>query len=40
LVCGRIPIGIFIRYYWSPKVKELGMRILTATAKKEKSIVN
>ena len=28
LVCGRIPIGIFIRHYWSPKLKELGERIL------------
>jgi hypothetical protein len=30
LVCGRIPIGIFIRHYWSPKLKELGNRILKA----------
>ena len=35
LVCGRIPIGIFIRHYWSPKLKELGTRILTATSKME-----
>jgi hypothetical protein len=28
LVCGRIPIGIFIRHYWSPKLKELGVRVL------------
>ena len=30
LVCGRIPIGIFVRHYWSPKLKELGIRILKA----------
>ena len=30
LVCGRIPIGIFIRHYWSPKLKELGDRLLKA----------
>jgi hypothetical protein len=35
LVCGRIPIGIFIRHYWSPKLKELGIRILSATSKME-----
>ena len=33
LVCGRIPISIFIRHYWSPKLKELGERILNATSK-------
>jgi intergrase/recombinase len=35
LVCGRIPIGIFIRHYWSPKLKELGDRISRALAKME-----
>src|SRR3989304_3800839 len=25
---GRIPVDIFIRHYWSPKLKELGCRIL------------
>jgi intergrase/recombinase len=30
LVCGRIPISIFIRHYWSPKLKELGERVLGA----------
>jgi hypothetical protein len=30
LVCGRIPISIFIRHYWSPKLGELGERVLTA----------
>jgi len=35
LVCGRIPIGIFIRHYWSPKLKELGSRVLVATSKME-----
>jgi intergrase/recombinase len=33
LVCGRIPISIFIRHYWSPKLKELGSRIFTALEK-------
>jgi intergrase/recombinase len=27
---GRIPVDIFIRHYWSPKLKELGIRILKA----------
>jgi intergrase/recombinase len=27
---GRIPVDIFIRHYWSPKLKELGTRILRA----------
>jgi hypothetical protein len=40
LVCGRIPIGIFIRHYWSPKLKELGARVLTAVAKMENTITN
>jgi len=39
LVCGRIPIGIFIRHYWSPKLKELSDRVLTATAKMEAPII-
>lgn len=30
LVCGRIPISIFIRHYWSPRLKELGNRIFKA----------
>jgi intergrase/recombinase len=25
---GRIPVDIFIRHYWSPKLKELGFRVL------------
>ncbi len=33
LVCGRIPISIFIRHYWSPKLKELGIRILRVLEK-------
>jgi len=24
---GRMPVDIFIRHYWSPKLKELGNRI-------------
>jgi intergrase/recombinase len=27
---GRIPVDIFIRHYWSPKLKELGYRIFKA----------
>jgi intergrase/recombinase len=30
LCCGRIPTDIFIRHYWSPKLKELADRIFTA----------
>ena len=28
---GRIPVDIFIRHYWSPKLKELGNRIFKAS---------
>ena len=27
---GRIPVDIFIRHYWSPKLKEMGTRIFKA----------
>ena len=27
---GRIPVDIFIRHYWSPKLKELGNRVFEA----------
>jgi len=27
---GRIPVDIFIRHYWSPKLKELGYRVFKA----------
>jgi intergrase/recombinase len=40
LVCGRIPIGIFIRHYWSPKLKELGARVLNTIAKMEIATTN
>lgn len=30
LLQGRIPSEIFIRHYWSPKLKELGYRIFKA----------
>jgi len=30
LLQGRIPVSIFIRHYWSPRLKELGNRIFTA----------
>jgi hypothetical protein len=32
---GRIPVDIFIRHYWSPKLKELGNRIVKALEKIE-----
>jgi intergrase/recombinase len=38
LVCGRIPILIFIRHYWSPKLKEFGDRILKVTSKMEEIV--
>ena len=30
LLQGRIPVDIFIRHYWSSKIKELGNRIFKA----------
>ncbi len=30
LLCGRIPISIFIKHYWSPKLSELGDRVFKA----------
>ncbi len=33
LVCGRIPTSVFVRHYWSPKLKELGTRIFKAIQK-------
>ena len=30
LLQGSIPVDIFIRHYWSPKLKELGARIFKA----------
>lgn len=30
LLQGRIPVSVFIRHYWSPKLKELGARIFNA----------
>ena len=30
LLQGRIPVDIFIRHYWSPKLKDLGTRIFKA----------
>jgi intergrase/recombinase len=29
LLQGRIPVSIFIRHYWSPKLKELGNRVFS-----------
>ena len=36
---GRIPVDIFIRHYWSPKLKELGNRILKALQTMESSLL-
>ena len=33
---GRIPVDIFIRHYWSPKLKELGARVMKALETIEK----
>ena len=30
LLQGRIPVSIFIRHYWSPRLKELGNRVFKA----------
>jgi intergrase/recombinase len=30
LCCGRIPVSIFIRHYWSPRLKELCNRVFKA----------
>jgi intergrase/recombinase len=30
LLQGRIPVSIFIRHYWSPKLRELGDRVFKA----------
>ena len=30
LLQGRIPVDIFNRHYWSPKLKDLGVRIFKA----------
>jgi intergrase/recombinase len=30
LLCGRIPISIFIKHYWSPKLSELRDRVFSA----------
>ena len=36
---GRIPVDIFIRHYWSPKLKELGNRIFKALEKMESNLL-
>ena len=36
LLQGRIPVDIFIRHYWSPKLKELGTRIFKSIENLEK----
>ena len=35
LLQGRIPVDIFIRHYWSPKLKELGNRVFKALTSME-----
>jgi len=37
---GRIPVDIFIRHYWSPKLKELGSRIFKALKTMESSLLS
>jgi intergrase/recombinase len=37
---GRIPVDIFIRHYWSPKLKELGNRIFKALETIESSLLS
>jgi len=37
---GRIPVDIFIRHYWSPKLKELGYRIFKALETIESSLLS
>jgi intergrase/recombinase len=37
---GRIPVDIFIRHYWSPKLKELGSRIFKALETIESSLLS
>ena len=37
---GRIPVDIFIRHYWSPKLKELGTRIFKALETMESSLLS
>ena len=37
---GRIPVDIFIRHYWSPKLRELGVRIFTALENVDQQIIN
>jgi len=29
LLCGRIPVSIFIRHYWSPKLKDLSIKVIS-----------
>ena len=38
LLQGRIPVDIFIRHYWSPKLKELGNRIFKVLDAMEKKL--
>ena len=37
---GRIPVDIFIRHYWSPKLKDLGSRIFKALDIMENSLLS
>ncbi|MGE5555251.1 MAG: hypothetical protein ACM3UY_03160 [Methanocella sp.] len=32
LLQGRLPMSIFVRHYWSPKLSELGDKVLSALA--------
>ena len=35
---GRIPVSVFVRHYWSPKLKELSNKIIALTEDLEKSV--
>jgi intergrase/recombinase len=37
LLCGRIPVSIFVRHYWSPKLKELSTKVIALTEGIEKT---
>jgi hypothetical protein len=38
LCCGRIPVSIFIRHYWSPRLKELSNKIISLTTNMEEAL--
>ena len=40
LLQGRIPISVFVRHYWSPKLKELSNKIISLTKDLEKTLLS